>query len=479
MNGFDRLTTGHSLAPPAPGQFELSLSEDTRAFLRELVQALQPPESRWEEEQTAFLSLHLGVPEADQTRIVRHFPAWASKHVLVAVDRAVKGSPYQIREVVDFGYSGRCVPTYGTVDVSPGESQEVIVGGWYSLHVGEVPLALQVQKLRPPEGIQLMLLVPTLHKELGLDLLRAIETYPNFFRGASITVDEASEPGFLSVPLVELDDVVFEPEVWAAIRQQVLDFVEMEQAFRAVHLPFRRGVLLAGPPGVGKTLLFRALTHNLVGRCTVLWLTARAVPDSGAVKRVFELARALAPTLMLWEDVDLTVRERNNTGNTAVLGELLAQLDGPSSSDGVIACASTNDPSVLDEALSARPWRVDRIVAVGPPSEAGRARMLERFVADIPCVTADLAWVAREAVDMTGADLRELVIVAFSEAQRESADRSTPAELTTHHFSQALRQMAEANAVARRAGVRRGRGSRPGRLGFTRHGESMASRVGV
>jgi AAA+ superfamily predicted ATPase len=470
MNSFDRPTNGHALAPPATGDFELSLAEDTRTFLRELIrelaQVIQPPESRWEEEQSAFVSAHLGVPAADQTRVVRNFPAWASKHVLVAVDRVLKQSPYTVREVVDFGYNGRCVPTYSTVGVSPDERQEVIVDGWYALNVGDVPLALQVQKLRSPEGMQLMLLVPTLHKDLGLDLLRAIVGYPNFFRGASITVDESSEPSFLTVPEVALDDVVFEPDVWAAIRQQVLDFVEMEQAFRAVRLPFRRGVILAGPPGVGKTLLFRALTHRLIGRCTVLWLTARAVPDAAAVTRVFELARSLAPTLMLWEDVDLTVRDRN-AGNAAVLGELLAQLDGPASSDGVIACASTNDPSVLDEALSARPSRFDRIVAVGPPCEAGRARMLERFVADIPHVSADLAWVAREAVDMTGADLRELVIVAFSEAQRESADRSTPAELTTHHFGLALRQMAEASAVARRAGVRRARGSAARlRLGF-------------
>ncbi len=475
MSGLEKsLTNGHTLAPKALGDVALSFSDESRDFLRELFQnlaeSIQPSSRRWVEEETAFLAAHLGVPEAEQTRIAQRFPVWATNYVLVALDAVLRSAPYQLREVLDFGYGGRCTPTYRSVSVTPEESREVMQEGWYAVVVDNIPLAVSVAEKDCTDGstrIAISVAVAVVHQELGRTLLKAVEAYPNFYRGQVITIDPSGMPEFQEVPEVALDDVVLEPELWSAIREQVLDFVDMQQAFRAARLPFRRGIILAGPPGVGKTLVFRALTHRLRGRCSVLWLTARSIPEPPAVRRVFELARALAPTLMLWEDVDLTVRDRRAGNTAAVLGELLAQLDGPASSDGVIACASTNDPSVLDEALSTRPSRFDRIVFVGLPSEGSRLRMLRRFVADVPAVDADLAWVARETADLTGADLREVVITAFAEAQREAGDSSAPAALETRHFRTALRQLAEANKAARRSGVRRGPTARRGQFGFS------------
>jgi SpoVK/Ycf46/Vps4 family AAA+-type ATPase len=345
----------------------------------------------------------------------------------------------------------------------------------------KVPLAVEVRFAVDTEpGLAISVLVAEEHKQLGLALLRAVEEYPNFYRGQVISVDEQGNPAFVSIPAVAMDDVILDPATWRELRRQVLDFVDMEPAFRAARLPFRRGVLLAGPPGVGKTLAFRALTHHLAGRCTILWLTARAIRYAEDFARVFGLARSLAPTLVILEDLDLIVRDRR-MGRADLLGELLAQLDGAESSQGVIVCASTNDASVLDEALSSRPSRFDRIINVGLPSTEARLAMLRRFVAELPRVDADLGWVASQTADMTGADLRELVITAFAEAQSgrdsgENAMGAPPAAgdnavdaarpLETAHFARALDQLAHANDSARKSGVRRRGAGRAGQFGF-------------
>src|SRR5579884_230830 len=457
--------TQASGAAPVAG-LTLSLSEDTRVFLQEafasLAETLRSRRDRSAEEEAAYLRAHLGVPEAQQTRVARRFPAWAANHVLVALEAVLRTAPYRVHEVVAFGYHGRGAPTFRTVAVTPDESREVPEDGWYAAFRDTMPFAVEVQA---PEYDEPMLVVTILlaaeHRDIGLTLLRAVEAYPNFYRGQVITIDEDGNPSFLWVPAVAVEDVVLEPETWEELRRQVLDFVPLEPAFRAARLPSRRGVILAGPPGVGKTLVFRALSSCLAGRCTVLWLTARAIGYPAAVPRLFALARSLAPALMLWEDLDLVVRDRE-AGNASILGELLAQLDGAGSSDGVITCASTNDPSVLDEALSSRASRFDRIIWLGPPSQPARLDMLRRFTAGVPQMRADLRWVAGETAGLTGAELRELVVTAFAEAQREARasgqahdGASAPAPLEAMHFVRALRQLAAAQSAAQRSGVRK------------------------
>jgi AAA+ superfamily predicted ATPase len=463
----------------------LSFSDETRAFLEalfaELATALRPERDRSAQEEAAYLRFHLGLGEAQQTRVAGRYPGWAANHVLVALESVLKSAPYQVRELVAFGYAGRRAPTFRAVAVSPSESREVLEDGWYSAVHGELPLAVEVRFVADSEpGLAVSVLVNQEHKELALALLRAVEEYPNFYRGQVITVDEDGNPSFLSVPAVSMDDVILDPTTWHQLRRQVLDFVDMEPAFRAARLPFRRGLLLAGPPGVGKTLAFRALTHTLAGRCTVLWLTSRAIGYPSDIARVFALARSLAPTLVLLEDLDLIVRDRR-VGRADLLGELLAQLDGAESSQGVIVCASTNDASALDEALSARPSRFDRVINVGLPSQEARLAMLRRFVADLPRVAADLDWLATHTADMTGADLRELVITAFAEAHsgsdsdenamgaaRPASENASDAARTleTVHFVRALDQLAQANEAARRSGVRRRALGRSGQFGF-------------
>jgi SpoVK/Ycf46/Vps4 family AAA+-type ATPase len=271
-----------------------------------------------------------------------------------------------------------------------------------------------------------------------------VEAGPRLYRGHAIGLSADGFPCFLSVPQARFrEDVILDPGIQAEIERQVLRFAEREAAYRAARLPFRRGLILAGPPGVGKTQVFRALTHELSGRYTVLWVTPGTISWECSVADVFAFARALRPTLLLWEDLDLTVQDRSSGRPARELGELLAQLDGAEPADGIITCASTNDVSALDRALSARPSRFDRVLHISPPGPEARLRMLRQFASGIEHLEADLALVAGSTDGLTGAHLRELVVGAFTCALEEAGDaaRAGTASVTTSHFLQALERL--------------------------------------
>jgi transitional endoplasmic reticulum ATPase len=155
----------------------------------------------------------------------------------------------------------------------------------------------------------------------------------------------------------------------------------------------------------------------------------------------FAFARSLRPVLLLWEDLDLTIQNRHSGSGTHQLGELLAQLDGPQSTDGVVTCASTNDVMMHDRALSERPSRFDRVLHLSAPAREARLRMLRQFASGIERLTADLDLLADQTDGLTGADLRELVVGAFTRALDQTDAEALPA-VTTEHLIGALQRLA-------------------------------------
>ncbi len=429
---------------------QLDLAPETRAFLDELFRRLgetiKPESKDAPHAKTRFLQEHLGVAQQGQTSVTRVYPGWAANHVLVAVQQVLTTPPNRTGAPVDFDYEGdACVPTYRAVPVTPDETRDVPAEAFCPAHHGDVPLVVELTHRQ--DGLHVTIYLRDHDRALGVALLEQVDAQPNFYRGQVITLGAGHQPAFVRVPPTSFEDLVLEPALEAEIERQIVHFVERGPLFRSVGIPFRRGVLLVGPPGVGKTQVFRALSHRLAGRCTVLWLTARAVENPESIASIFAFARSLAPTVLFWEDLDLTIRNRV-VGGGYLLGELLAQLDGAGSAEGIITCASTNDADALDEALSQRPSRFDCVLHIGPPSREVRLRMLRRFSRDIPGLRADLAVVAERAAGLSGAHLKELVTAAFTQAATEVQTATCAEELsvTTEHFLAALDRLRAASA---------------------------------
>ncbi|VDB92141.1 unnamed protein product [Peniophora sp. CBMAI 1063] len=187
-----------------------------------------------------------------------------------------------------------------------------------------------------------------------------------------------------------------------------------------------RGVLLAGPPGGGKTVLVRALAAesgvNFVAVQGPELLNKYVGESERAVREVFRKARAAAPSILFFDEIDAlaTARDGQEGSNHAgVLTSLLNEMDGVQELAGVTVIGATNRPDALDSALT-RPGRLDRIIYVGLPNKAGRAEVLRIRTQTMSVDPAlDIDELAALTDGCTGAEISSLCQEAAMRALRE------------------------------------------------------------
>lgn len=221
----------------------------------------------------------------------------------------------------------------------------------------------------------------------------------------------------------------------------VVDFLEHPDVYRRMGAKMPRGVLLAGSPGTGKTLLARAVA----GEAGVPFFSASAsefiemIVGVGAsrVRELFAEARKVAPSIIFIDEIDTIGRVRSTGASVSghdereqTLNQILTEMDGFSGSEGVIVIAATNRADILDPALT-RPGRFDRVVNVSPPDRGGREAILRIHTREIPLADdVDLVQVARTTPGMTGADLANLANEAALLAVKRGQEQVTASDLS-------------------------------------------------
>jgi transitional endoplasmic reticulum ATPase len=231
----------------------------------------------------------------------------------------------------------------------------------------------------------------------------------SLFRGralaASLEQGLVLEP--VALPDVTRANVVVPDEVWTEIDLNVAAVTVHRDLMERLGLGVRRGILLAGPPGVGKSVVSRVLARELLGRFTVVMVDASA--GQCALSGVYREARGFGPTLVIIEDIDLIVGSRKGRGANSVLSEFLAVMDADPMAP-LLTVASTNDVSTLD-AAAIRSARFDSIIEIGYPDRAAAARILSTYLHDVPGAddveTDSVA--AHFGPTISGADIREIV----------------------------------------------------------------------
>ena len=199
---------------------------------------------------------------------------------------------------------------------------------------------------------------------------------------------------------------------------EIVDFLRDPQRFVELGARIPKGVLLVGPPGTGKTLLARAVA----GEAGVEFLSISGSDfvemyvgvGASRVRDRFEQAKKAAPCIIFIDEIDAVGRQRG-TGlggghdeREQTLNQLLVEMDGFGTNDGVVVLAATNRADILDPALL-RPSRFDRQIYVGYPDIKGREDVLKIHTANKPLAEdVDLAKVARGTAGFTGADLENL-----------------------------------------------------------------------
>ncbi len=210
--------------------------------------------------------------------------------------------------------------------------------------------------------------------------------------------------------------------------QEIIEFLKEPQKFQKLGGRIPKGVLMMGPPGTGKTLLARAIA----GEANVPFFSISGSDfvemfvgvGASRVRDLFEQGKKNAPCIIFIDEIDAVGRHRGaglgggHDEREQTLNQLLVEMDGFESNDGVILIASTNRPDVLDPALL-RPGRFDRRVVVSRPDVRGREGILKVHTRKIPLgEDVDISVIARGTPGFTGADLANLVNEAALNAAR-------------------------------------------------------------
>jgi cell division protease FtsH len=212
--------------------------------------------------------------------------------------------------------------------------------------------------------------------------------------------------------------------------REIIEFLREAQKFQKLGGRIPKGVLLVGPPGTGKTLLARAVA----GEANVPFFSISGSDfvemfvgvGASRVRDLFEQGKKNAPCIIFIDEIDAVGRHRGaglgggHDEREQTLNQLLVEMDGFESNEGVILMAATNRPDVLDPALL-RPGRFDRRVVVSRPDVRGREEILRVHTRKIPLAEdVDLSVLARGTPGFSGADLANMVNEAALSAARQN-----------------------------------------------------------
>ncbi|WP_426130195.1 AAA family ATPase [Pseudomonas sp. DWP1b1] len=245
------------------------------------------------------------------------------------------------------------------------------------------------------------------------------------------------------------DDIGGLDELKKTIHKKIILPYQKPGLFQRFRKKVGGGVLLYGPPGCGKTMLARATA----GECKATFFNV-AISDVldmyiGESERklhaLFEQARAQAPAVMFFDEVEALGGKRANTRESTsskLVSQFLSEMDGfTNDNHGVLILAATNVPWSVDSAFR-RPGRFDRVLFVPPPDRPAREAMLKAMMKGRPMADdIDFAFLAKNTSGFSGADLSELVETAADEAIEASIDSGTEQSICDRHFKQALKEV--------------------------------------
>jgi len=239
-------------------------------------------------------------------------------------------------------------------------------------------------------------------------------------------------------PDVTFDDVAGAEEAKEEL-QEIIEFLKNPQKFQKLGGRIPKGVILLGPPGTGKTLLARAVAGEAEAAFFSMsgsdFVEMFVGVGASRVRDLFEKGQKHAPCILFIDELDAVGRHRGSglggghDEREQTLNQLLVEMDGFNTNEGVILLAATNRPDVLDPALL-RPGRFDRRVIIDMPNLKGRLGILKVHTRNIPLSDdVDLEIIARGTPGMTGADLANTVNEAALLAAKLNKDKVEMADI--------------------------------------------------
>lgn len=282
-----------------------------------------------------------------------------------------------------------------------------------------------------------------------IEEIREIIAQNNIYRGKVISLECDTQSwgarGFSYVrfnrlPKINEEEIILPKEVHNLIKRNTVEFFQHSEILKKSYRSVKRGILLYGKPGTGKTYTAKWLAQSLKD-VTVIILTADQLR---LVKECCQMARILAPSLVIMEDIDLIARERNEQQNSIyqiTLHQLLNEMDGINSEAEVIFILTTNRPESIEPALAARPGRVDQAIEYPLPDTECRQRLFKLYSKGLIFELKDETRIIQKTEGASPAFIQELIRKASLIAAIENSLKDNVLCVKDEHFDMAFKEI--------------------------------------
>ena len=413
---------------------------------------------------------HLGPDAAALPTVSDNCPLYEHVNLQVGVDEWLVASPQRTHEIIGiagvgmlrhsdvtigdllqeglhthFGHAGIGAPVMSNLPCGPdGQTRACVSNGIYLVRDGDHRLVIMFlpTAMGPQAEVNLQIMGTDQGKvEQVLRDIWRLAHERSVFRGQVISFGpdlfgrggHSTPLNFLARPHVAREQVVLPEELLADIERQVIGVARHADRLLASGQHLKRGILLYGAPGTGKT----HTVSYLVGRLpevTVIVISGQAL---GRIREACSVARTLQPAMIVVEDVDLIAEQRTfRPGEHPLLFQLLNEMEGLNSAADVTFLLTTNRADLLEPALAARPGRVDLAAELPLPDADARRQLIRLYQGGLVLDGVDLDAVIERTEGVTAAFLRELLrkaalLAAEGDGSGEGALRVTDSHLTT------------------------------------------------
>jgi len=254
-------------------------------------------------------------------------------------------------------------------------------------------------------------------------------TTKDFEYGLRMVQPSAMREVLVEVPRVKWDEVGGLDDVKGALKEAVEWPLSHADSFKRLGISPPKGILMYGPPGCGKTHIVKALANetgtNFISIKGPEMLSKWVGESEKRLRDIFRKARQVAPAIIFFDEIDSMAPRRGMHGGSRVteqvVSQLLTEMSGVESLDGVVVVAATNRPDIVDPALL-RPGRFDKLIYVPAPDYATRNDILKIHTVGVPIKKVDIDELVKKTEGYSGADLEALVKEAGLDALRADMD---------------------------------------------------------
>jgi hypothetical protein len=330
------------------------------------------------------------------------------------------------------------------MESGPGEWLDCVLRGLYLLWHDKKPVIIGFRPARFHGELPVLEILAATRDQARATLTTLLDEAQrgNVYKGRTICLEatrswsESAVIRFQELRETTREDIVLPDTLLQVVERNVLGMLKHGPALQAAGRSLRHGLLFHGPPGTGKTMLVRYLARACEQH-TILLLTAGS---QQLIRESCQIAKLLAPSIVILEDVDLIAEEREQNRCPVLLHELMNEMDGLGPRAEIIFLLTTNRPEILESALSARPGRIDQAIEFPLPDEGCRRRLFAVYGRGLDLTAVDLTRWVGQTDGVSPAFIEELLRKATLMAA-ERGEVSTPLRLADDDIHNALREL--------------------------------------